>query len=202
MNTKEITNIYADKLPGGVADNIECAEMNDMQLSQLKEGIEVEFEHTDDKDLAKEIAKDHNAEFPHGNYYHELKKMEENLEETEKRHKVSMDTNNAVRAYSQDSVENYVKELVRAEIHNFYSQTKFAFGENILKFVTDKMMGVVQDTKFWAELIDGIRDELEQTLPDTIKKKVFQLFEKYKGRLMDLIKSPENQKKVQQQVSQ
>ena len=41
---------------------------------QLNMGIEVEREHTDDPELAKEIAKDHLAEFP--DYYTKLKKME------------------------------------------------------------------------------------------------------------------------------
>jgi len=41
---------------------------------QLNMGVEVEKEHTDDPELAKEIAKDHLAEI--GNYYDLLKKME------------------------------------------------------------------------------------------------------------------------------
>jgi hypothetical protein len=41
---------------------------------QLNMGIEIEREHTDDLELAKEIAKDHLAEFP--DYYTKLKKME------------------------------------------------------------------------------------------------------------------------------
>ena len=39
---------------------------------QLQIGIEVEKEHTDDDDLAEEIARDHLAEDPH--YYTKLKK--------------------------------------------------------------------------------------------------------------------------------
>ena len=39
---------------------------------QLKDGIEVELEHTDDPELAKQIAKAHLAEFD--DYYIELKK--------------------------------------------------------------------------------------------------------------------------------
>jgi hypothetical protein len=41
---------------------------------QLKMGIEVETEHTNDKSLAKQIAKAHLAEDP--KYYTKLKKME------------------------------------------------------------------------------------------------------------------------------
>ena len=42
---------------------------------QLRMGIEVEFEHTDDSEIAKKIALDHLAEIP--DYYTRLKKMEE-----------------------------------------------------------------------------------------------------------------------------
>lgn len=42
---------------------------------QLKMGIEVEKEHTDDPKLSKNIAKDHLAELP--DYYTRLRKMEQ-----------------------------------------------------------------------------------------------------------------------------
>jgi hypothetical protein len=60
-----------DKLYGGLADELPD-EMFDPE--QLAIGIEVEMEHTNDKDLAKEIAKDHIREHP--NYYTLLKDME------------------------------------------------------------------------------------------------------------------------------
>lgn len=41
---------------------------------ELARGIEVELEHTDDKNIAKEVAKDHLTELP--NYYTLLDKME------------------------------------------------------------------------------------------------------------------------------
>lgn len=44
---------------------------------QLKMGIKVEMEHTSNKLLAKQIAKDHLDEFP--NYYTGLVKMERGL---------------------------------------------------------------------------------------------------------------------------
>lgn len=46
--------------------------------SELKRGIEVEYEHTPDAVVAEKIARDHLAEFP--NYYTELDKMEKLLE--------------------------------------------------------------------------------------------------------------------------
>lgn len=44
-------------------------------LDQLTMGTQVEFEHTNDRVLAKKIAKDHLVEFP--DYYSRLKRMEE-----------------------------------------------------------------------------------------------------------------------------
>ena len=46
---------------------------------QLNKGIQIELEHNNSKEIAKSIAKDHLDEFP--NYYQELDKMEEKLED-------------------------------------------------------------------------------------------------------------------------
>lgn len=47
---------------------------NQFDAQQLKRGIEVEMEHTNDPAIAKEIAKDHLVELP--DYYTRLDKME------------------------------------------------------------------------------------------------------------------------------
>lgn len=61
----------ADKIPGGKADNSIPSDFNQKELAM---GIEVEKEHTDNEDLAREIAMDHLKEIP--DYYTRLKKME------------------------------------------------------------------------------------------------------------------------------
>ena len=48
---------------------------------QLKKGTEVEQEHTKDRKVAAEIARDHLAELP--DYYTELEKVEKNVKEEE-----------------------------------------------------------------------------------------------------------------------
>jgi len=53
-----------DMLPGGLGD---CESDSNFDPEQLNKGIEIELEHTHDKDLAKEITKDHLTELP--NYY-------------------------------------------------------------------------------------------------------------------------------------
>jgi len=62
---------HKDKLPGGLADKMRDAVF---AASALKAGTKVEMEHTDDPQLAKEVAKDHLAEDPQ--YYKKLRKME------------------------------------------------------------------------------------------------------------------------------
>ena len=70
---------WKDKLPGGLADK---SKPSDYRTDQIDKGVEIEMEHTDSKEVAKEIAMDHLDEF--GNYYTELEEMEEKLEEEEK----------------------------------------------------------------------------------------------------------------------
>ena len=53
-----------DQVPGGIGDGRPDSDFDPKQLSK---GIEIEVEHTKDKDLAKEISKDHLTELP--NYY-------------------------------------------------------------------------------------------------------------------------------------
>jgi len=70
-----------DKVPGGLGDG---RPDSDFDPKQLAKGISIEVEHTKDKDLAKEITKDHLTEIP--NYYindkgeDRLKKMEQEAE--------------------------------------------------------------------------------------------------------------------------
>lgn len=60
-----------DELPGGKADKMQPELFNQQQLQK---GIEHELEHTDDPDLAREIAMDHLSEDPM--YYDNLQKIE------------------------------------------------------------------------------------------------------------------------------
>jgi hypothetical protein len=66
----------AEKIKGGEADN---KSDDQYDSEQLVEGMEVELEHTEDLDTAKEIAKDHLEEGE--DYYERLEEMEEEMEE-------------------------------------------------------------------------------------------------------------------------
>jgi hypothetical protein len=85
-----------ETLVGGKGDNKtieDIAAMHNVSVEyakeQLKKGIEIESEHTNDVDKATEIALDHLTEFV--NYYSELEKMEEKLKENESNEKIVVD---------------------------------------------------------------------------------------------------------------
>lgn len=62
-------------IPGGLAAGKTNADFNPTSLS---EGVSVEMEHTSDKEVASEIARDHLTEDP--NYYQKLKEIEKHLD--------------------------------------------------------------------------------------------------------------------------
>lgn len=64
-----------DKIHGGLADK---KHPRDFDADELRRGVEVELEHTDDPDLALEIAMDHISEFG-SEYYDELRYMEDRM---------------------------------------------------------------------------------------------------------------------------
>lgn len=64
----------ADRLPGGLADR---KLPKDFDQKQLEEGIKVEMEHTNSRELAREIAMDHLVEDP--DYYRRLKTIHAQL---------------------------------------------------------------------------------------------------------------------------
>lgn len=63
-----------DKLHGGAADGKPDSAFN---KKWLERGIEVEMEHTNDRSVAAEIAKDHLTEDPM--YYKKLRKIEKSM---------------------------------------------------------------------------------------------------------------------------
>ncbi len=61
MTNKKLTEIYKDKIKGGIGDKLTP---EDVDPKQLAKGIRIELEHTNDKKLATEIAIDHLKEDP------------------------------------------------------------------------------------------------------------------------------------------
>lgn len=67
----ELCAHYSDRVPGGLADQMTP---EDFDPAQLHKGIRTEMEHTDDPELAQEIAMDHLMEDPE--YYDLLELIE------------------------------------------------------------------------------------------------------------------------------
>ena len=79
-NIKSIDDLLKkaeDLIPGGLADDMLDSKFPE---DQMEKGIEVEYEHTDDPAIAKEIAKDHLVE--DDEYYDYLEDMEELMKES------------------------------------------------------------------------------------------------------------------------
>ena len=78
--------VSEEEIEGGLADDKTVKDIADKHsvnikdiVAQIKKGKEVEMEHTDDPNVAIEIAKDHEMEHPF--YYDALEKMEKELAE-------------------------------------------------------------------------------------------------------------------------
>jgi hypothetical protein len=86
MKFNKIIDIYEDKISGGRADGKTVEDIAkkhkvdvDFIKTQVKVGIEVEYEHSPNRDIAMEIALDHLDEIP--DYYNRLLDMEKDAED-------------------------------------------------------------------------------------------------------------------------
>lgn len=91
---------WVDHIPGGLADE---KSPDDFDLEALAKGTEVELEHTDDPQLATEVAMDHLTEDP--KYYDKLEVME----------KTSISLRKSVQAFE---LRLAVRNLVSTKLHN------------------------------------------------------------------------------------
>lgn len=108
---KKIKMINEDKIKGGKADNKsikDIAKKFDVTVAkinkELRMGIEVEYEHTNSKNMAKEIAMDHLMEIP--DYYTRLKKMEKEGKSKWKKREKKID----------ESIKDYISDLLRINL--------------------------------------------------------------------------------------
>jgi len=99
----------ANTLKGGKSDKLslkQIADKFDVSLekiqSQIKKGVEVEMEHTSDKEKASEIATDHVSEFP--DYYDRLGKMEKKADKEWKTSDVSENTKSLIKRLIRENL--------------------------------------------------------------------------------------------------
>jgi len=92
-------------VPGGLADKKKPSDFNKRQLDM---GVEVEMEHTDDRDLSKDITMDHLQEYP--TYYTELDEMERKLEEKKPAQRRGLYNQPQGDSYNQQAGEEILKD--------------------------------------------------------------------------------------------
>ncbi len=99
----------AELLHGGAADNIDSSSFNSDDLEQ---GISHELEHTDNRDIATEIAKDHLIEDP--NYYKKLESIEAfNAFLLVKLIKIASDLDEAKQFHTADLIDQSIEKIVK-----------------------------------------------------------------------------------------
>lgn len=99
----------SNKLKGGKADKLTPKDLGkkfgvpvEQIKAQIQKGINIEMEHTDDKEKATEIATDHVSEFP--DYYNRLESME---------NKASKQWNSS---YVTENTKTLIKRLIRENL--------------------------------------------------------------------------------------
>ena len=112
-----------DKVKGGRADKMKP---EDFSASELKMGIKIEMEHTDDATLAKEIAMDHLEEIP--DYYTRLKKMEKEAGITEMAATIQLDNGTNIGQSALKKFKRKFKDNADGFIEHI--QTKFKLSTN------------------------------------------------------------------------
>lgn len=98
-----------NKLVGGKSDKLsikDIAKKFDVSVSeiqaQIQKGIEIESEHTSDKEKATEIATDHVSEFP--DYYDRLNKMEKKAEKELKVKEITENTKKLIKRLIRENL--------------------------------------------------------------------------------------------------
>ena len=109
-----------NKIKGGKADKMSAKDIADKFNvsvekieSQIKKGVEVEMEHTNDKEKATEIASDHISEFP--DYYDRLEKMEKKASKAWKTSDMTENTKNLIKRLIRENLDNPKKKRMLYE---------------------------------------------------------------------------------------
>jgi hypothetical protein len=149
-NAREIE----DKINGGLSDNMSLSDISKKHkvgIEELKKqfikGIKVEMEHTDDEQVAKEIALDHLYEDP--KYYSKLSKIE-TKEST---------TASSAGAYSAPA---FGPTILKKDINKFHNS-------NLKEALAGTDAGSY-DVPFLGTTPKGRKDPLKISGPDSVKK--------------------------------
>lgn len=118
-----IKSAAADLIPGGRGDN---AKPSQFDKSEIAMGMKVEKEHTDSKELAKQIAVDHLTEFP--DYYTRLDKMESEAKKAKQAAEAMADAEQGSVNISEEQKQqiiDYIKQTAKLkdeDLHELFAK--------------------------------------------------------------------------------
>jgi hypothetical protein len=149
-----------EKLVGGLADNMPD---EDFPKKQIDKGIKVEKEHTNDKEIAKEIAKDHLVETD--KYYDYLSELEEKYTKTPNPLKMERD-------YLSDKEEINAKKKETAPSAKPPKQWWNKMEKEVKEGNPDYTEEQIRKTigRIWSDLSDKKKSEIREREGKTYKK--------------------------------
>ena len=175
----------------GEDDNLEVVDLDglddeqdieeDVDQEQLAKGIEIEMEHTQDPEIAKEIALDHLTEIP--DYYSRLDDIEE-VGEDEGDNLVSEES----RKYKIFKFGKAKEELIQ-ELNSYITDTLAELTEEELKIVNSKL---VEEESVELTADDGQLKELLEKL-NRLQEVGKEFFDTFKGVISDFVDENEDE---------
>ena len=109
---KPLNKEYVEHIPGGRAEG---KQPEDYPADQISQGINVELEHTEDKNIAQEISLDHLEEFD--DYYTGLAEMETKLKKEHKKKASVVDVNDPDKLARQMNVKYNGPQLDQGKLY-------------------------------------------------------------------------------------
>lgn len=190
---------------GGLADGMsidDIAEKHGVGISQItsqvEKGIDIEMEHVNDADRAREIALDHLFEFP--DYYDRLEKMEDEakaihenynryrkvkgilptlLEEVNDEQKLELDRYRMVHNDLEDSEEYDVKDLFDADIIDI-ARNEHLEHIQTMNWLENKLRD------YSKEMNSDLKDKFLITIENNLKKLDVNNTEELKNKIKDV----------------
>lgn len=170
-STEKMENINeSNKLKGGKSDKLsqeDIAKKFKVSLSkiqaQIRKGIKVEMEHTNDREKAREIATDHVSEF--ADYYDRLEKMEDKASKFWKAKGISEDSKSLIKRLlnenlnKRDSLNNLLLNFGFLTTLGFSQITKMGKDEEATNELTLMMQNIrkpIINGMTYVELVNDI----------------------------------------------
>ena len=137
-------------IKGGKADKMSVEDIAkkfnvsvDRIKAQIKKGVEIEKEHTNDEEKATEIAMDHVTEFP--DYYDRIEKMEKDAKEK----------------WEVNETKTMIKRLIRENMNN-PKMLSALLGQvrNLLEYIEPRLQKYLKDGEkknIWLKKIDNFK---------------------------------------------